>query len=173
MQASAVWLETDFGMFSDSLPVQVLAIVAPTLLRCLSVSQMRSFLSHGSACSSVELQCEEKGSGVFTWLGLGHTPGHLWKTSQQPSEFHYTLSILPQEQARAHALLLNGAQSSNSPSVSLNSLPASQEGSSFLYWTPGLGCPICLSNCSLPSKDLCSCNLPLSLSSIREAQVPT
>ena len=147
MQAAAVWLETDFGMFSDALPVQMLVVVAPALLRCLCVSQLRSFLSHGSPCSSVELQWEEKGAGVFTRLGLGHTPGHLWKTSQPPSKFQYALSILPQEQARAHALLLNGAQPSNSPSVSLNSLPASQGGSSFLYWALGLGCPICLLNC--------------------------
>lgn len=88
--------------------------IAPTLLRCRLGSKLPpfltaepSFLSHGSPGSSIELQNEETGSGVFPQLRLGHTPGHLRKASQRSSQFYYPLSTVPQEQARIHTLLLN------------------------------------------------------------------
>lgn len=127
--------------------------IARTLLRCRLGSKLPpfltaepSFLSHGSPGSSTELQNEETGTGVFPQLRLGHTQGHLRKTSQRSSQFYYPLSTLPQEQARVHTLLLNELvflllAVPKSPPVRLTSLPVSQGGLSFPFRTPGLGCP--------------------------------
>ena len=62
---------------------------------------------------------------------------------------------------------------SHSPPVSPTSPPTSQGDLSSWCWTPGLGLPICGSNCSLPREVLHPWNLPPFLSPLPGAQVPT
>ena len=101
-------------------------------------------------------------SGLGMCQGSHRKPGSHWNSPQS------TLSALPWEQASTLMLLTNGVQASHSPPVSSSGPPASQGGFPALCWIPGLGHPICGSNCSVIRADLHWCILPFPMSPLLE-----
>lgn len=98
----------------------------------------------------------------------------LWKTGYLlVLSSILSLSVLSWEQATARAFLTNRVYAAYNPPVSPIGPPTSQEGSSSLCGTSGLGHPICDSNHLLSKVDLCPYNLPFLLSSLPGAQVLT
>lgn len=95
-----------------------------------------------------------------------------------PHNFNAPISTLPQERARVHTLLLNEAQSSYYLlflKVLLLGSPAfpSAKGLVFPMRDPRTGMPNMSFKLLTPPEDLYPFNLPFSLSSLPEMQIPT
>ena len=97
--------------------------------------------------------------------GLEHSLGSGWsacrgiheKPTSHPCNFQPTLFVLLYEQSSMHVLFTSRVQASYSPPVTPTGSLTSQGDLSSLCQTPGLGCPICDSDCSLSWEDLCLC----------------
>ena len=83
-------------------------------------------------------------------------------------------SALLQQQVYVCMFLTSRVQASHSPPIAptRTSPPSDQGDSSFLCQIPGLTCPICDLNCSLPREHIHLLNLPLPLHPLPGAQVP-
>lgn len=155
-------------------------------LSYLRFSRLSSLSSITGALAPAQ-SCKAKNQGLeFSLCSHRDTHQGICESQSAILAVLIPLSTSPQEQARAHTLLRNEVQSSccscsQSPPGRLTSLPTSHGGLSCLYGTPGPGCPVCLSNCfqfqsmsfNLPQEDLHPFNLPFSLSSLPEVQIPT
>lgn len=138
-------------------------------------SEPSSVPSHSSSWSSRELQLGEAGLEHFSNRPKSCTT-EVVRENEQPLE-QSSISLLHSASEASQLMSVyvclcvwvsvymhaSRVQVSHSILVSSSSSPTSQEGWSPLCRMPGVGCPICGLNCSLPRAGLCPWNLPFSL----------
>ena len=161
---ACAWGSPGFSQSSRPLPVCLLQecrwwLPSPCSDVVLGLSQLlppqlSTLLSNGVFLPTGELCCRAGGARLGSRLGPGCMLGQLWETGQSPGQSQSASSALFWEQARICALFTSRVQVSHSPSASPAGLQTSQGNSSSSCWTPGLGCPVCGLNCSLPKEDL-------------------
>lgn len=95
------------------------------------------------------------------------------KTVSHLCSFNLPSAVL-QQQVYVYVFLTSRVQAFHSPPITptRTSPPNNQGDSSFLYQIPGLSCPICGLNCSLPRENIHMLNLVLPLNPLPGAQVP-
>ena len=125
----------------------MLCLCPPTVFRCCFMSEPLLYLT-AKFPRGLE---HSLGSGWSACRGIHEKP------TSHPCNFQPTLFVLLYEQSSMHVLFTSRVQASYSPPVTPTGSLTSQGDLSSLCQTPGLGCPICDSNCSLSWEDLCLC----------------
>lgn len=111
-----------------------------------SASEFESPPGHGHPSTGATLCHRVSGAGAFAWLGLGVLAevvtgdiATLEQTSPHPAW----------RQASTPGLLPSSLQAPHIPPIKPHGPPTTQEGSSALHITQGLGCPVYASHHSL------------------------